>query len=53
MLKELKDRNELAAELQKIAGNDRAGILKSISTLTNKDLADDLTQIVADLPTKP
>jgi Zn-dependent M16 (insulinase) family peptidase len=50
MLKDLKDRNELAAELRTIAGNDRTSILKSIASLTNKDLADDLTQIVADLP---
>jgi Zn-dependent M16 (insulinase) family peptidase len=50
MLKDLKDRNALAAELQTISGNNRASILKSISTISNKDLADDLTQIVADLP---
>ena len=50
MLKKIENRDAIAAELQKIAGNDRASILKSISTISNKDLADDITQIVADLP---
>ncbi len=53
MLKDVGDRNAVAAELQTLSdkpGADRATVLKSIAALTNKDLADDLTQIVADLP---
>jgi Zn-dependent M16 (insulinase) family peptidase len=53
MLKDVGDRNAVAAELQTLSdkpGADRATILKSIAGLSNKDLADDLTQIVADLP---
>ena len=53
MVKDIPDRNAVAAELQTLAdkpGNDRASVLKSVAALTNKDLADDLTQIVADLP---
>jgi Zn-dependent M16 (insulinase) family peptidase len=53
MLKDIADRIAVAAELQALSdkpGNDRASVLKSIAALTNKDLADDLTQIVADLP---
>jgi Zn-dependent M16 (insulinase) family peptidase len=53
MLKDIADRKTVAAELQTLSdkpGNDRPAILKSIAALTNKDLADDLTQIVADLP---
>lgn len=53
MLKDVGDRNAVAAELQTLAdkpGTDRASVLKSIAALTNKDLADDLTQIAADIP---
>jgi Zn-dependent M16 (insulinase) family peptidase len=53
MLKDLPDRKAVAAELQALAakpGTDRASVLKAIAALSNKDLADDLTQIVADLP---
>jgi Zn-dependent M16 (insulinase) family peptidase len=56
MLKDLGDRNAVAAELQELAsliskpGQDRASVLKAIAGLSNKDLADDLTQMVADLP---
>ena len=53
MLKDIGDRNAVAAELQALSdkpGADRASVLKSIAALTNKDLADDLAQIVADLP---
>jgi Zn-dependent M16 (insulinase) family peptidase len=52
MLKDLPDRNAVAAELSglTIPGTDRAAIRASIGTLKNKDLADDLTQLLADLP---
>lgn len=53
MLKDIPNRQAVAAELQTLSdkpGNDRASVLKSISALSNKDLADDLTQIAADLP---
>ena len=51
MLKDIPDRPAIAAELQTLfMGKDRASIKQAIAALTNKDLADDLTQIVADLP---
>jgi Zn-dependent M16 (insulinase) family peptidase len=53
MLKDVGDRNALAAELEALSskpGMDRAAIRQAISRLTNKDLADDLTQLIADLP---
>jgi Zn-dependent M16 (insulinase) family peptidase len=53
MLKDVGDRAAVAAELQALSnspGHDRATILKAIAALKNKDLADDLTQLVADLP---
>lgn len=53
MLKDIPDRNAVAAELQNVLdkpGHDRASVREAIATLTNKDLADDLTQMLADLP---
>jgi len=53
MLKDIADRDAVAAELQGVAdkpGHDRASVRQAIAGLTNKDLADDLTQILADLP---
>jgi hypothetical protein len=53
MLKDIGDRNAVAAELDALSknpGRDRATVKQAISGLTNKDLADDLTQLVADLP---
>ena len=51
--KAVAERNSVAAELDALAkkpGADRASVLKAIAALTNKELADDLTQLVADLP---
>jgi Zn-dependent M16 (insulinase) family peptidase len=57
MLKDIPDRNALAAELLTLgnsvsgtARDDRGAIRQAIATLTNKDLSDDLTQLTADLP---
>jgi Zn-dependent M16 (insulinase) family peptidase len=53
MLKDMGDRRIPAAELQKIADapdHSRASIQKAIATMTNRDLADDLTQLIADVP---
>jgi Zn-dependent M16 (insulinase) family peptidase len=53
MLKDIGDRNAVAAQLQTISnapGADRAAIKQTFSSLSNKDLADDLTQLTADLP---
>ena len=53
MLKEIPDRDAVAAELTALAdkpGNDRASVRKAVAALTNKDLSDDLTQLIADIP---
>ncbi len=53
MLADFADRTAVAGELERLAANpgaDRPAIRQSVSGLSNKDLADDLTQLVADLP---
>jgi Zn-dependent M16 (insulinase) family peptidase len=58
MLKDVADRNAVAAQLETISsetisnarGADRAAIKQAIAGLSNKELADDLTQLTADLP---
>jgi Zn-dependent M16 (insulinase) family peptidase len=53
MLADIADRNTVAAELQALAektGDSRDAIKKNIAALKYKPLADDITQLVADLP---
>lgn len=53
MLRDFSNRDAVAAELRNIAGNpgeNRESIVRRIETLKEKELADDLKQIVADIP---
>ncbi len=53
MLKDLPDRIAIAAELASLSAappHDRPSAKQAIAKLTNKDLGDDLTQLLADLP---
>ncbi|HVW08672.1 MAG TPA: hypothetical protein VHC90_08820, partial [Bryobacteraceae bacterium] len=53
MLADIADRPAVAAGLQRLADNpgaDRDAIKKNLAALNNQPLADDITQLVADLP---